>query len=252
MENKTFKVVGDNVILESLNGAVTNHYTVDACAYHSNDLAQFNFDNWVNDEVQGRFESGCGIRSSTVYCIGGNVEEKAFTEKWLMRKNKQWLCDLNNLLANNAYYCIDDMLKEDFVDNLLSVTKLELLEKSYNEGDFSFVPFYYEVVKVAGYCQGDVFIIINLDKTYKVDYDSMQNLAFSSPIDGSITIWNSDNKMVYELFGCDFDTDQYDWVKERFILDLNKSLKLNKFEQGLIDCIKQIIDMKLSDSLDYI
>jgi hypothetical protein len=96
----------------------------------------------------------------------------------------------------------------------------------------------YDLIRVAGYCQGDyAYILVPLDCEYEVNRDYLENIIFSAPVYARLDVDGEELDLV------EFLSDNYSWDKVEVIEGLKKA--------GQTEFVLQWCGENLPEGLDY-
>lgn len=153
-------------------------------------LAEIYFDDFKNESHQVRINYG---HDPFVYLVG-DFNRKMWTKSQLKKMTKQELYDLAWEISD-CYCDIDNFTKQELIEDYLEyVTVAQYYDKmvgsSWSDFDKHNKFSYYKTV---GYCQGDVRLIVDVDKAIDVEFsDGMKkyydNIFWDCPYDFNIDV----------------------------------------------------------------
>ena len=167
-----------------------------------------------------------------------------YKKSQLARMNKEELYGLN--YYHDLIWRTADLLKDELIENLLSVNNEEYYRNCYEKEHYQDLDFDFAV---RGYSQGDyckVKIVGNVEKW--IDKDYLTNIFYNTPISGNIEVFKNgsliDDFQLYDLANFN-EYDSYD--KDKLIAMIvdycsNKDYK---------DLLVAYLDKNLNTAIDY-
>ena len=211
------------------------------------DLANLYFNDFKDGNMSDNVNLFLGSRQTDYLVIIENetvANESYYKKSKLARMKKDELYGLN--YYHDLIWRTADLLKDELIENLLSVNNEEYYRNCYEKEHYQDLDFDFAV---RGYSQGDyckVKIVGNVEKW--IDKDYLTNIFYNTPISGNIEVFKNgsliDDFQLYDLANFD-EYDSYD--KDKLIAMIvdycsNKDYKdllvayLDKNLNTAIDC----------------
>ena len=176
------------------------------------DLANLYFNDFKNGHMSDNVNLFFVNRSTDYLVIIENetvANASYYKKSQLARMNKEELYGLN--YYHDLIWRTADRLKDELIENLLSVNNEEYYRNCYEKEHYQDLDFDFAV---RGYSQGDyckVKIVGNVDKW--IDEDYLTNIFYDTPISGIIEVFKNgsliDDFQLYDLANFD-EYDSYD------------------------------------------
>ena len=215
--------------------------TFDHNIRYDNDLSQIYFDEFISNA------SGCNevqLFDSYLVIYGDNVsKDDIYYKRYQLEKMRK--DDLIELCETMQLYLNDDMLKSDYIDELMTIDneqyyQIHYAESYYNDLDYDF--------SFNGYSQGDYYKVKTIGKMQKwINSEYLTNIFYDAPITGVIEI-DINGVTVDEINLYDFMQDEYAyWDKDEFIKQLAEYINDKDYKDLLLEYLAD----ELSNSLEY-
>ena len=199
-------------------------------AYHDNWLAREYFEEEITT-YKGRtnlYSYNCNVDKIGDFCTLSDSATKQ---------------DLINLAEElNEWTCYDEGWTEsELREEILNANPVMVLNPYWNSSDFLKIKDEYTLYHTRGYSQGDIEAVL-----YKGDQkceDYIDHLFWDSPVSANVEI-NGQYFDYYEMY----DTDYYDWDKNKFI-----NWILDQYKGNNPDYVRETLEQLLPDDyLDYV
>lgn len=215
--------------------------TFDHNISYDNDLSSTYFDEFINNA------SGCNevqLFDSYLVIYGDSAsKDDIYYKRYQLEKMRK--DDLIELCETMQLYLNDDMLKSDYIDELMTIDneqyyKVHYVESYYNDLDYDF--------SFNGYSQGHYYKVKTVGKIQLwLTSDYLTNIFYDAPITGLINVYVNGDE-VNEIFLYEFIQDEYSyWDKDKFILQVAEYVKDLPYR----DLLLEYLEDELSDSLEY-
>ena len=211
------------------------------------DLANLYFNDFKDGNMSDNVNLFLGSRQTDYLVIIENetvANASYYKKSQLARMNKEELYGLN--YYHDLIWRTADLLKDELIENLLSVNNEEYYRNCYEKEHYQDLDFDFAV---RGYSQGDyckVKIVGSVEKW--IDKDYLTNIFYNTPISGNIEVFKNgsliDDFQLYDLANFD-EYDSYD--KDKLIAMIvdycsNKDYK---------DLLVAYLDKNLNTAIDY-
>lgn len=215
--------------------------TFDHNVSYDTSLSQMYFDDFISNA------SGChDVQLFDGYLViyGDNVsKDDRYFKRWQLEKMRK--ADLMELCETMELYLNDDMLKADYIDELMTIDneqyyKIHFAESRYHDLDYDF--------SFTGYSQGDHYYVKTVgDVEAWLNADYLTNIFYDCPISGNIEI-NINGITIDDISIYEFIKDEYAyWDKDDFIKQAGEYFNDKDYK----DLLLEYLDDNLSNSLDY-
>lgn len=212
------------------------------------DLANLYYSDFKDGHMNDNVNLFFGNRSTDYLVIFENekvANESHYKKSKLARMNKDELYGLN--------YCHDlilwrtvDLLKDELIENLLSVNNEEYYRNHYEKEDYQNLD--YDFI-VKGYSQGDcckVKIVGNVEKWINKEY--LTNIFYDTPISGFIEVFK-DGVLIDEFNLFDINNfNEYDYYdKDKLIAIIGEHCSNKDYKDMLVTYLND----NLNTTIDY-
>ena len=211
------------------------------------DLANLYFNNFKEGYTSGTVNLFFGSRQTDYLVIFENekvANESHYKKSKLARMNKDELYGLN--YYHDLIWRTAERLKDELIENLLSVNNEEYYRNSYEKEDYHNLE--YDFI-VKGHSQGDCFkvkLVGNVEKWINKDY--LTNLFYDTPLRGNIEVFKNgsliDDFHLYDLENFN-EYDSYD--KDKLIAMITDYCSNKDYK----DLLVAYLDENLNTDIDY-
>ena len=219
-----------------------NHHIAYDC-----DLANLYFNNFKEGYTNDNINLFFGSRKTDYLVIIENekvANESYYKKSKLARMNKDELYGLN--YYHDLIWRTADLLKDELIENLLSVNNEEYYRNGYEKEDYHNLE--YDFI-VEGYSQGDcckVKIVGNVEKWINKEY--LTHLFYNTPIRGNIEVFKNgsliDDFHLYDLE----NFNEYDYYDKDKLIAMTADYCSNKDYK---DLLVAYLDENLNTDIDY-
>ena len=213
---------------------------------YDTDLANLYFNDFKEGHMNDNINLFFGSRQTDYLVIFENekVANTSYYKRYkLARMNKDELEGLN--YYHDLLWGTEDLLKDELIENLLSVNNEEYYKNHYEKEHYQDLDFDFAV---RGYSQGDYFkvkLVGNVDKWINKEY--LTNTFYDTPISGIIEVFKNGSLIDdFQLYDLD-NFNEYDSYDKDKLIAMTADYCSNKDYKDLLIAY---LDKNLSDTIN--